>query len=283
MMNKYVFVIRHSSCVICIMPYLSLTLLISAALFSGLTVLFILLTIRSRREHKNTIFPVVRETEGIKAKRFAIVSGVFLVLSALSIGGWIATQQDPQNILIAKEATQQAALQQTGAIVTPAPSPSSTVAPVRQVISKSQIMQEQASPTVFAKTPTSAPTAANATATSTPKTAPVPAPDGVSMGPITFSASVNDKREAENPTDIFDVKTKKVYAAFPYRGMKNGAPFSVIWYYQNSEIVRDDFEWDWGSRGQSYFFVKLRNAGVYKVEFKINNEIIAEGRFKVTP
>ncbi len=103
------------------------------------------------------------------------------------------------------------------------------------------------------------------------------------MGPIAFSASVNDKREAENPTDVFDTKTKKVFAAFPYRGMKNGVPFSVIWYYQNSEIVRDDFEWDWGSRGQSYFFVRLRNAGVYKVEFRINDEIIAEDSFKVTP
>jgi len=270
------------------MPYLSLTLLISAALFSGLTVLFILLTIRSRREHKNTIFPVVREMEGIKAKRFVIASGVFLALAALSIGGWIATQQDPKNILIAKEATQQATLQQTRAIVTPALSPS-PVAPTQQVISESQAAQGQVNPTAPPPTPTSAPTVTNATVvTATPatpakKTSPVPAPDGVSMGPIVFSSSVNDKREAENPTDVFDTQANKVYAAFPYRGMKNGVPFSVIWYYQNGEIARDDFEWDWGSKGQSYFFVKLRNAGVYKVEFRINDKIIAEGSFKVTP
>ena len=270
------------------MPYLSLTLLISAALFSGLTVLFILLTIRSRREHKNTIFPVVREMEGVKAKRFAVVSGVFLVLSALSIGGWVATQQDPQNILIAREATQQAASQQTRAIVTPLAFTPTPVSLSQQVISESLIAQGQASPTVSPKIPTNTPTVAPpTTAAPTPaptkKTSPAPAPDGVSMGPIVFSARVNTNREAENPTAVFDTKTKKVYAVFPYQGMKNGIPFSVIWYYQNVEIVRDDFEWDWGSAGQSYFFVRLRKAGAYKVEFRINDKIIAEGSFKVTP
>jgi len=270
------------------MPYLSLTLLISAALFSGLTVLFILLTIRSRREHKNTIFPVVREMEGVKAKRFAVVSGVFLVLSALSIGGWIATQQDPKNVLIAREATQQAAAQQTRAITTPSAFTPTPVSLSQQVISESLVVQGQTAPTAAPKIPTSAPTAANApVAASSPaptkKPSPVPAPDGVSMGPIIFSASVNGKREAESPADVFDAKTKKVYATFPYKGMKNGVPFSVVWYYQNSKIIQDDFEWDWGSRGQSYFFVRLRKAGVYKVEFRINDKIIAEGSFKVTP
>ena len=76
------------------MAYLPLILLLMAALFSGFTVLSVVIANRSRREEQNTIFPIVREMEGIRARWARIFAISLSTVSALSIGGWVATQSD---------------------------------------------------------------------------------------------------------------------------------------------------------------------------------------------
>lgn len=76
------------------MAYLPLILLLLAALFSGLTVLSIVIANQSKREEINSIFPIVREMEGQKARWARISATALSIVSALSIGGWVATQSD---------------------------------------------------------------------------------------------------------------------------------------------------------------------------------------------
>jgi hypothetical protein len=285
------------------MAYLPLILLVSAALFSGATVLSIVIAIRARREHRNTIFPVVREMEGLKTRRAIIASVIFLILTALTIGGWMATQKNPANILMAKEATLQTQTPQQ--ILEVNSEPNNETGPVTE----SNAEQEEIDPTGSSDNPSNAPQIVGSTVivtpdptapptpspqpepTSSPTAAPtpsrkissLPAPEGSSLGPITFGAEITEQQEALNPTEIFSIETEAIYAVFPYRGMKNGLPFTTIWYYQDKELAREEFDWSWGYSGRSFVFIKPRNPGTYKVELKIGDEIKASGVFEVMP
>ena len=65
-------------------------LLIIAAVSLGATIIAILVAIRSSREAKSAIFPIVREEEAIKAQRARVSIFVWLAISALFFGGWLA-------------------------------------------------------------------------------------------------------------------------------------------------------------------------------------------------
>ncbi len=361
------------------MAYLPLVLLILVALFSSATVLSVIIAIRSSREHHNTIFPMVREVEGIKARQARVAMAVFLVLSAITIGGWVATQQNLAHILRTPPTTEQASLSRllvatveavnsdtansesmnvevtkpliidnnhnSREISTNTPKLESSVN-VSLVVLATDTPIPSATPTseptttstpIPTATPTptpsltSTPTPASTvtptvpptpTRTATPKptepeplvgprtvkletpetpetpetieatpTSPIPVeddplivvPTGISIGPITFAADITDHYEAVDPRGVFEAQTERVYAVFPYRGMKNGLPLSVIWYYQDQEFLRDEYEWRWGNTARFYIFVKRPAAGNYKIEIKIGPETMAMGNFEVRP
>lgn len=281
------------------MAYLSLTLLVLAALFSGATVLAIIIALRAAKEQRNTIFPIVRESAGIKAKRALVTAALFLLLAAITIGGWTATQQNPDNVLQAHEATQQALAQEidtSAAEVASAsedqptqetqPVATETPAPA-QITGSTVILTPEptatASPTPQPAAPTVAPTDTPLPPTSTSNPSPIPAPPGSSIGPISFALDITDRREAVNPTTSFSNTTDKIYAVFPYSGMKNGTLFSAVWSYQGREIMRDEFNWEWGITDRSYIFIRPVGAGTYKVEFFVGTELKADGEFEVIP
>ena len=120
-------------------------------------------------------------------------------------------------------------------------------------------------------------------ASPTAAASPVPAPAGVSFGPIAFATAINDDREAVDPTDVFQSPVSKVYAVFPYRGMRNGLPFTAIWYYQGREIIRDEYEWSWGTTDRSYLFINPVGPGQYTLELKVGASTVATATFRITP
>ncbi len=280
------------------MAVLPLTLLISAALFIAATALAVVIAVRALREQRVTIFPLVREAEGIKAKRAGLAGGLFLVLAAVTLGGWVATQQNPENVLVAREATRQASIakqtQPTATLrnnisrrdqilptaaptsVSTAPlSPTATITlPAPQIAGSTAIITPE--PTIN-PTPLPAPTNLPATAEA------VSAPPGISLGPISFALDVTDRREAIDPTAVFDNRTDRIYAVFHYRGMKNGLPFSIVWYYQNQEIARDEYEWKWGNTDNSFAYIKPVGPGTYRVELKVGDTVLATNSFEITP
>jgi len=66
-------------------------LLILAAISIGATVIAVLIAFRSQREAQAAIFPIVREEESIKAQRARLAIFVWVAITALFLGGWLAT------------------------------------------------------------------------------------------------------------------------------------------------------------------------------------------------
>lgn len=262
------------------MALLSLTLLIVSALLVGATVLAVLVAVRSLRERRITIFPVVKETETRRARGALLAAGIFAVLAAAGIGGWAATQRHPNNISPASTTVQtqnetiSAADVAPDTIVTPIPTDAPPAAPT--IIGVSTIITPE--PTIT-PTPTVPPTD-----TPTPRapTDGTPLPANLSMGPISFALTVSDRREAIDPAETFNTLPERIYAVFPYSGMKNGLPFSVIWYYQGVELIRNDYIWEWGTTDRSFAFIKPVGLGTYRVELRVADTTVAENSFEIT-
>lgn len=356
--------------------YLPLTLLLSAAVFSGATVLSIIIAIRAKREHDTTIFSMVRESEQLTIRRALAGTLFFLVLSASTIGGWAATQQNPNNVLIARQiaqptetlavavviatppntpAPQLLAPTETAPIPTPAqiintPAPvepavvAQATVNVQEISSQPEAPDAPVDPTAppvpaepttvpVEPEPTATPVPAEPTNTPAPEPTEAPAPaeiaavtavatetvdsaeptpvplgdedeatansaepataagavasaakiQGSNISPIVFSTEVTDDRQAVSPQNTFNNKTERVYAVFSYNNMKNGTPFSTIWYFKGKEVLRDEFAWNWGPKDTSYTFIRIVGPGAYKVEIRVNNELQAEGTFEVMP
>jgi len=336
------------------MAYLPLILLVSAAFFSGAAALSFIIAIRSSREHRNTIFPVVREVEGLKAKWAWIGVFAFMVLSASTVGGWVATQGNVTNtplvpsiarrasdtlqldlsVLLTSSETKELAepvvqvdtslatatvpvfldistdmpepTSELNAVVlathTPSitlidptstsPQPSATPTPIPTSTVEPTATPEPTVAVPSSSTPAPTPTSINLPS---PTVSPITTspqeerrsisqiPNSVKIGPIVFAHGVTNRRRAIDPTDVFAHDIEQIYAVFPYSGMRNGMQFSVIWYYQEEEILRDEYEWNWGSEDRSYAFIKPQGPGNYEVEMKINSETIASGSFEVRP
>ena len=140
------------------MAYLPLILLIAAAFSSGAAVLLFTIYRRSSREKQNTIFPVVRETEALKAIWARLGFILFIASAAVSTGGWFATQQNitvaslvPPNDTLEQPPQSEREASLTNILTTTSP-PSPSTATLEPVA-------------VVANTPT--PTATNVPATST--------------------------------------------------------------------------------------------------------------------
>ena len=66
-------------------------LLILAAVSIGATVIAAIIAFRSAREARSAIFPIVREEETVRAQRARIATFLSSALTALFLGGWLAT------------------------------------------------------------------------------------------------------------------------------------------------------------------------------------------------
>ncbi len=274
------------------MANLPLILLIIASLSTGGVVISIIVALRALRERRVTIFPMVKEAESIRAKRAFLAIAFFILLSALSIGGWIATQRAPKNILQANiDATEQTH-RETAAAFNVAPEATAQISdtpttiappPTANIIGSSQVLTPTPKPTATEPPPTPSPQTTAPTATTPAETTPVPIPENLSMGPISFALEVTDRRKAINPAESFSGSPDVIYAVYPYSGMKNGLPFTSIWYYQNREIVRNDVEWTWGTTDSAYVIITPIGTGTYRVELKIADTLVVSSSFELTP
>jgi hypothetical protein len=73
------------------MASLPTILLILAAISMGATVIAALVAFRSQKEASSAIFPIVREEESNRARRARLSIFVWIAITALFIGGWLAT------------------------------------------------------------------------------------------------------------------------------------------------------------------------------------------------
>jgi hypothetical protein len=101
------------------------------------------------------------------------------------------------------------------------------------------------------------------------------------MGPIAFASQVTDRREPTNAATVFSDTVRRVYATFPYNGMRNGLDWTQVWYFNDAEFSRDEENWEWGSTDRSYVFTKPVGAGDYRLELYVNDDLVASGEFTV--
>jgi hypothetical protein len=108
-----------------------------------------------------------------------------------------------------------------------------------------------------------------------------PVPPGTQIGPIAFSTQVTSRRQPISPTTVFSDTVSRIYAAFPYRGMRNGMTWSQVWYFNGVEFNRGQDTWNWGVTDMSYVFTKVVGVGTYRLELYVNNTLLSSGEFAV--
>lgn len=334
-------------------------LLILAAVSVGAAVIAIVVALRSAREARSTLFPIVREEEATRARRARVALFVLSALTALFLGGWLATLrlanfsvpslasdeaqarplETPETELllvdlptdvppiVVEKAPAEAAETITSAAVAPAQalppaapagSDSSTQAPASEppalpldaptftpaavvVVNPTPTASPTPAPPTAAPTFTPSPLPPTATPTYTPSPLPptatptsaalvariptsasrTPAPSGIKMGPIQFATGVTRDVQAINPGDRFPASVKSVYAVYPFTGMKDGLAFSVVWYQNGVELLREEADWQWGMKARSYTYLNPPGEGLYKVELYVNDSVLATGLFEI--
>ena len=108
-----------------------------------------------------------------------------------------------------------------------------------------------------------------------------PLPPGTQIGPIAFSAQVTARRQPISPTTVFSDTVSRIYAVFPYHGMRDGMTWSQVWYFNGIEFSRGQDTWNWGATDLSYVFTKVVGVGTYKLELYVNNTLLSSGEFAV--
>lgn len=300
------------------MPSLPTIFLILAAFSSGAAVIAIMVTIRAKRESQSAIFPIVKEEEAIKAKRARVSIIIWLAITAVLLGGWLAAIQFAPVETVATTDTESSPATATPAPVEVAPqvqtatpentpepallptnTPNSTPTPPEATTTATP------SPTAVPPTETPAPTVTStATHTATPEptvtptvtatptaiTPPVvraetgdrtPAPAEVRIGPIQFSTEIDDNLDPVDPGRLFAVNTTRVYASFPFRGMEDGLSMTVVWYKNGIEFSRDEMEWPYGAVGTSYRFITPEGEGLYRLDLLVNDSVVATKLFEL--
>ena len=195
-------------------------LLLLVALSMGATVIAVLIALRSQKEASSAIFPIVREEEASRAQRARISIFVWVAITALFLGGWLATLRlsVPMPAADLTQAPDQRPAdtgQEIAAIQpiptdTPAPEPTPTLEDgPQQTESQADVALAAAEPTLTNTPlpPTATPTDPPPTATpspaptSTPPPTATPLPTNTSVPPtVTPIPPTNTPAATEEPT-----------------------------------------------------------------------------------
>src|SRR5690606_27996493 len=92
---------------------------------------------------------------------------------------------------------------------------------------------------------------------------------------------VTEEYEPVNPTHVFSETVSRVYATFPYNGMRDGLNWRQVWYFNDVEYNRGEETWKWGSAARSYVFTRVVGAGKYRLELYVNDDLLSSNEFLV--
>jgi len=276
-------------------------LLILSAISIGATVIAVLVALRSAREARTAIFPIVKEEEHTRARRARVSILVWLAITAILLGAWLASLQlTKTNSTINGDESEPNQTSNAGVVEFATQPPAETPPPAETAVSSdtspsdntgdTSLVEEQPinpTPTPIEATPTPAPAAVAPTATPSPvpptqTRIPLgPAPEDAELGPIEFATEISSSPiAATNPGNTFAANVK-IFAVYPYQGMENGTNLTSVWYLNNTEVARDESQWEWGWQGNSYNFFLPTAAGTYKLELYVNDTLLTSGSFTV--
>ena len=101
------------------------------------------------------------------------------------------------------------------------------------------------------------------------------------MGPISFAADINSRREPISPTTVFSDTIERVYAVFAFSGMQAGLRWTQVWYFDDQEFIRDEGAWKWGVKDHSYVYIKPVGAGDYRLDLYVGDDLISSAGFAI--
>lgn len=278
--------------------------------------LFLSVASRSVSEVRSSIFPIVREEGIVRARRArfgAAIVALIAVGAALGFFGYSQPILPEPHIDLSQEMAWLAkalTIEVPGAQMAPSATPAKEENPSTVTLTSTQpasVAMSTLIPTptqsapvaAHSPTPTFSPTATPepptftptllATSTPTPNTtptstlvrSPVPPPPNATLGPITFAAEIDERRMPIDPTQVFSDTVKRIYAVFPFHGMRKGVPWTQVWYYNGLEFLREEGVWEWGSQDRSYIFIKPVGTGAYRLELYVSTKLLASGEFTV--
>lgn len=76
--------------------------------------------------------------------------------------------------------------------------------------------------------------------------------DGPRITKVEYAEAINRRGKPVNPAVRFASGITDLYAVFDYGALKDGTPFTYVWYRDGFETTRDSFAWDGGSEGTSW-------------------------------
>ncbi|MGQ9627557.1 MAG: hypothetical protein ACUVV0_11710 [Anaerolineae bacterium] len=164
-------------------------------------------------------------------------------------------------------------------LATPSPIPAATETSTPLATpSPSQAATETSTPLA---TPSLSPTLISLlkpTATSIPFETPLP---GGPFGPLVFSAGITDDHKPLSTGRSFPASTERVYAFFEYRDMKDGTPWSQLWYWNGEQVGDESRLWEWGPDGRSWVFHDILGAGQYELKLYVRGQLVQQGSFYI--
>ena len=164
-------------------------------------------------------------------------------------------------------------------LATPSPSPAATETSTPLATpSPSPIATETSTPLATSSLSPTLISLLKPTATSTPFETPLP---GGPFGPLVFSAGITDDHKPLSTGRSFPASTERVYAFFEYRDMKDGTPWSQLWYWNGEQVGDESRLWEWGPDGRSWVFHDILGAGQYELKLYVRGQLVQQGSFYI--
>ncbi|MEM7347746.1 MAG: hypothetical protein AAF485_26230, partial [Chloroflexota bacterium] len=225
---------------------------ILAGICLGALVISVIISLRSAHEARTAIFPIVREEEALRAQRARIAIFVWAGLTALFLGGWLASFQfispDDETIALNPDSGQ------TQVIVAPSDTPTPLPASNNADLLDPTPIPPTATPQVIVDTPTFVPATDQPlpTATSTETPTPIPPTGTPTETPIPPTATATNTpvpptatpTETSTPTPTYTPSpTAPVGLVLPTTGLRTPAPPDAkVGPVQFSEEITDDLQ-----------------------------------------
>ncbi len=170
---------------------------------------------------------------------------------------------------------------ETNTPVATVPVPAATLPPATASLTATETISDTAASAALPSSPVSPIESAQPPLEAPVAAAKTPLPPGTQIGPIAFSTQVTSRRQPISATTIFSDTASRIYAIFPYRGMRDGMTWSQVWYFNGVEFNRGEDSWKWGATDRSYVFTKVVGVGIYRLELYVNNNLLSSGEFAV--
>lgn len=116
-------------------------------------------------------------------------------------------------------------------------------------------------------------------------TTPPEVPAGKNFGALRFGVDYTENDGLVGETDAFDTGATQIYAAIPYKNMRDGTSWGYSWLYEGQEAFgEDNLKWEYGKEGELLIWLTNEDGlpdGEYSLEVYMSNKLAITGEFVI--